>query len=82
MFLRLGRRGQCYSDENYIGTLLALLGKENRTDCLGFITHVNWNGVDVSEGHPSSYVPEEVTSGKLRALRREVPTCRDASAIK
>ena len=50
---------QCYTDEHYFATVLALYGHERETDCLGHSVAADWS---VQSSHPHSYEPEEVTA--------------------
>lgn len=52
MDLDLGRVRHCFSDEHYIGTLLAMLGRQSETDCTGFATHVDWVNRNLKTFHP------------------------------
>ena len=56
-----GRWGWCtyVADEHYVPTLLAALGKENETDCLGGLTSVDWYRM-AEGGHPWAYPPAEI----------------------
>ncbi len=58
--LLLCRWRDCYSDEHYIPTLLSVLGKEDETDCKGYMTAVDWTQSD--DGHPRHYHPEEIST--------------------
>ena len=37
------RHYECYSDEHYMPVLLAFKGLENKTDCVGSLTNVDWS---------------------------------------
>ena len=56
------RHGWCTAipDEHYIPTLLAALGKDNETDCLGGLTSVDW-GRNEGAGHPYAYRLKDIT---------------------
>ena len=50
---------QCYTDEHYFGTVLAVYGRGPETDCLGHSVAADWT---VHSSHPHSYAPEEVNA--------------------
>ena len=74
----IARHYTCYSDEHYIPTLLAYHGLANRTDCLGYTTHVSWSW---DGPHPVSYSPENVTAELFRGMRMPAH-CDSAAALK
>lgn len=51
----------CFSDEHYFATLLAVLGKENETDCKGFMMHVDWSR---GGAHPRTYELREISAAR------------------
>lgn len=59
-----GRQGaclicrDCVSDEHYPATMMAATGRENETDCEGFLTSVEWIP---GHAHPHAYVADELT---------------------
>ena len=57
-----GRRWRdCFSDEHYFATLLAVLGRENETDCKGFMMHVDWSR---GGAHPRTYELREISAAR------------------
>ncbi|KAK9812629.1 hypothetical protein WJX72_000912 [[Myrmecia] bisecta] len=57
----------CISDEHYVPTVLAMHGFDDETDCLGMMTHAEWEWPNWS---PKTYTPYEVTTQLVRRLRR------------
>lgn len=51
----------CFSDEHYFATLLAVLGRENETDCKGFMMHVDWSR---GGAHPRTYELREISAAR------------------
>ena len=49
----------CYSDEHYMPTLLAVKGLAEETDCLGMVTNVHFNRTGA---HPQAYLPPDVNT--------------------
>ncbi|KAK9907312.1 hypothetical protein WJX75_001278 [Coccomyxa subellipsoidea] len=68
----------CYSDEHYLGTLLASRGLDNETDCLGHITYTHWS---YGEAHPKAFTPEDINADALREMRQPQTGCNAAPAI-
>ena len=59
---KLGCRWRdCFSDEHYFATLLAVLGRENETDCRGFMMHVDWSR---GGAHPRTYELREISAAR------------------
>eukprot|EP00884_Botryococcus_braunii_P021938 jgi/Botrbrau1/8428/Bobra.0237s0047.1 len=84
----LDRQRDCVSDEHYIPTLLAYLGVDNETDCLGCLVSTRWSGKKGKTNHPYSYRPSEITPSRIKSLRerpdwvgKDEPECDSASAI-
>lgn len=46
-----------YADEHYVPTLLAYLGKDQETDCWGFMVNVDWSR---GGAHPRTYAVEDI----------------------
>ena len=65
----------CYSDEHYFPTLLASLGKDLETDCVGQLINVDWSR---GGAHPRAYLVREVSAARcclsLRLLPRVPPS--------
>ncbi|DBB02673.1 TPA: hypothetical protein ACH3X3_011637 [Trebouxia sp. C0006] len=77
---REGRKEQeCFSDEHYISTLLAMHGLDHETDCLGVNMHADWAHKNGS--HPKAYTQEETTPGLLSSLRLPLHGCNYDAAI-
>ncbi|CAK0784365.1 hypothetical protein CVIRNUC_007569 [Coccomyxa viridis] len=74
----LERHYECYSDEHYMPVLLAFKGLENKTDCVGSLTNVDWSE---NKPHPWSYTPEEVNVATIRRLRAR-EGCYPAAALR
>ena len=51
----------CYSDEHYFPTLLASLGKDLETDCVGQLINVDWSR---GGAHPRAYLVREVSAAR------------------
>lgn len=51
----------CFPDEHYFPTMLSALGRENETDCHGFITNVDWGINPGWDPHPRTYHPDKIT---------------------
>ena len=51
----------CFSDEHYFATLMAALGREDETDCHGYLTNVDWSR---GGGHPRAYTEREVSAAR------------------
>ena len=49
------------ADEHYVPTLLAYLGKEQETDCWGFMVNVDWSR---GGAHPRTYAVEDIDVDK------------------
>ena len=47
----------CCADEHYVPTLLAYLGKDQETDCWGFLVNVDWSR---GGAHPRTYAVEDL----------------------
>ncbi len=62
----LGRAFGCISDEHYVPTLLAVMGRENETDCLGASMHTDWRD---GGAHPRSYALNDVEPQLFTAMR-------------
>ena len=45
------------ADEHYVPTLLAYLGKDQETDCWGFLVNVDWSR---GGAHPRTYAVEDI----------------------
>ena len=73
------RQQECFSDEHYISTLLAVHGLDSETDCLGVITHADWGHKNGS--HPKAYSVDETTAGLFSSLRLPMHGCNYDSAI-
>ncbi|KAK9792478.1 hypothetical protein WJX73_003670 [Symbiochloris irregularis] len=69
----------CYTDEHYPATLMAATGREQETDCEGFLTHVDWSR---GGGHPRSYTPKEVSAARVRLLRLPTNNCGYPAALR
>lgn len=68
----------CYSDEHYVPTLLAYLGKDQETDCWGFLVNVDWSR---GGAHPRTYSVQDVDVSRMKQLR--IPElCHHAGALK
>lgn len=65
----------CYSDEHQLAIVLALAGRQEETDCMGRLSHVDWSP---GGPHPKTFAPAEVTAARLRQLR--LPAQCDAAA--
>ena len=50
---------QCYTDEHYFATVLAVYGHSAETDCLGHSVAADWS---VQSSHPHSYTADEVNA--------------------
>ncbi|KAL3131147.1 hypothetical protein ABBQ38_000452 [Trebouxia sp. C0009 RCD-2024] len=70
---------ECFSDEHYISTLLAVHGLDHETDCLGVNMHADWAHKNGS--HPRSYMPEQITPGLINSLRLPLHGCNYDAAI-
>lgn len=70
---------ECFSDEHYISTLLAMHGLDHETDCLGVNMHADWAHKNGS--HPKAYTQEETTPGLLSSLRLPLHGCNYDAAI-
>ena len=70
---------ECFSDEHYISTLLAMHGLDHETDCLGVTMHADWAHKNGS--HPRSYTPEQTTPGLINSLRLPLHGCNYDAAI-
>lgn len=49
------------SDEHWLPTLIAALGREDETDCHGYLTNVDWSR---GGGHPRSYEEKEISAAR------------------
>jgi hypothetical protein len=72
---------QCYTDEHYFATVLALYGHQQQTDCLGHSVAADWS---VHSSHPHSYEPAEVSaalcvpaSARMVRSQRTLHACGD-----
>uniref|UniRef100_A0A0D9Y1I9 Uncharacterized protein n=1 Tax=Leersia perrieri TaxID=77586 RepID=A0A0D9Y1I9_9ORYZ len=60
------RKNSCYPEEHYFPTLLDM---QDPQGCTKFtLTRVNWT--DSVDGHPHTYLPEEVSGELIRELRK------------
>ena len=67
--MALGYRWRdCFSDEHVFATLMAVMGRENETDCKGFMMHVDWSR---GGAHPRTYEQREISAARsaIRALQ-------------
>lgn len=60
------RRQSCYPEEHYFPTLLSM--KDPRSCTRYTLTNVNWTGT--VNGHPHTYLPQEVSSQLIYDLRK------------
>jgi hypothetical protein len=74
----LQRRYDCYSDEHYIPTLLAVKGLDNQTDCLGFYINVDWSA---GGAHPRTYGVRDVRPSLFSTLREAWGDCDPNAAM-
>lgn len=56
-FLLLSIQYDLGADEHYVPTLLAYLGKDQETDCWGFLVNVDWSR---GGAHPRTYAVEDI----------------------
>ena len=76
---RRNKELECFSDEHYISTLLAMHGLDHETDCLGVTMHADWAHKNGS--HPRSYTAEQTTPGLINSLRLPLHGCNFDAAI-
>ena len=50
---------QCYADEHYFATVLALYRRDGETNCAGHLVASDWRQ---AKSHPRAYLPENVTA--------------------
>ncbi len=67
----------CFSDEHYNPTLLAVHHRERETECSGWIMSTSWTG----DSHPHMYIPEEVSAQLMLTVRSQGGTCGDSQAL-
>ncbi|PRW32548.1 Transcription initiation factor TFIID subunit 13 [Chlorella sorokiniana] len=71
---------ECYSDEHVFPTVLAMHGRDNETDCQGWLMDTDWSRVPRLSPHPYEYPADEVTNALLHRLRRpHLPGCSHAA---
>ena len=78
-YSKWGKELECFSDEHYISTLLAVHGLDRETDCLGVVTHADWGHKNGS--HPKAYSAAETTPGLIKSLRLPMHGCNYDAAI-
>ena len=74
-----GAARECFSDEHYISTLLAMHGLDHETDCLGVNMHADWQHKDGY--HPKFYTADETTPALINSLRLPLHGCNYDAAI-
>ena len=62
----------CYSDEHYFPTLMASLGKDLETDCVGQLINVDWSR---GGAHPRAYLVREVSAARCQPRLLPVRCC-------
>ncbi|KAK9808849.1 hypothetical protein WJX72_005003 [[Myrmecia] bisecta] len=63
-----GKWRDCFSDEHYMSTLLAIYGLDQETDCLGFVAHADWENGEPGY-HPVTYEPDDISPELIQKLR-------------
>lgn len=75
------------ADEHYVPTLLAYLGKDQETDCWGFLVNVDWSR---GGAHPRAYSVQDIdvsrcappfTDGWGHCLQNLDPACLSATGV-
>eukprot|EP00884_Botryococcus_braunii_P000625 jgi/Botrbrau1/10563/Bobra.0343s0011.1 len=69
----------CFSDEHYFASLLAAQGRDNETDCKGFMMNVDWSR---GGAHPRSYSPAAINPELFFRLRLPEKGCDYPAAIR
>ena len=54
------------ADEHYVPTLLAYLGKDQETDCWGFLVNVDWSR---GGAHPRTYSTQDIDVSRCAFLQ-------------
>lgn len=75
----LCRWRDCFSDEHYFASLLAAQGRDNETDCKGFMMNVDWSR---GGAHPRAYTPASISSDLFYRLRLPEKGCEFPAAIR